>query len=116
MNHPSFQQLEGEQLAAVTFVQDYIQLHFDGPCINVYAPIVVEIAGAAIRSGELEFRNALCEQIAKTIQSVFWKETEALRLTFADGSRIVVSLRAGDYPGPEALYAHGFGEAPAVAI
>ena len=28
-------QLRGEQLSAVTFVQDYLQLWFDGPGFNV---------------------------------------------------------------------------------
>ena len=32
--------IEGEQLSAVTFVQDYVQLHFDGPTITAMSSTV----------------------------------------------------------------------------
>ena len=37
----SLQMLIGEQLSAVTFVQDYLQLHFDGPRLTVFSHAVV---------------------------------------------------------------------------
>ncbi len=109
-----FKQLEGEQLGAVTFVQDYLQLHFDGPAINVYMPISVQAGGATVRSGDIQFRNVLCGQIAKIVRSVSFQKAEALTLTFNDDSRIAISLRAEDYSGPEAIYAHGFRDAPMI--
>ena len=65
-----FKQLEGEQLGAVTFVQDYLQLDFDGRGFSVFMPVSVEAGGATIRSGDPQFRNALCGQIAKLVRSV----------------------------------------------
>lgn len=106
-----FKQLEGEQLGSVTFVQDYIQLHFDGPGINVYMPMSVDAGGIIVRSGDIQFRNALCGQIAKVVQSVSFQDDEAMTITFKDNSRIVISLRAEDYSGPEALEGHGFQDA-----
>jgi hypothetical protein len=32
----SLAHLENRDLSAVTFVRDYIQLHFDGPVLNAY--------------------------------------------------------------------------------
>ena len=43
-----FEELRGEQLSAVTFVQDYLQLWFDGPGINVTNPLTVESAAEKI--------------------------------------------------------------------
>jgi hypothetical protein len=111
-----FKQLQGEQLSSVTFVQDYIQLHFDGPDINVYMPMTVETGETAVRSGDIQFRSALCGQIAKIVQSVSFQESEALTLTFVDGSQIAISLRPDDYSGPEAIYAHGFRDAPMIVV
>jgi hypothetical protein len=109
-----FRQLEGEQLSAVTFVQDYLQLHFDGPCINVYTPMRVEAGTTIVRSGDHQFRHALCEQIAKIVQSVTFQDHEALTITFRDVSRISISLREEDHSGPEAFEAHGFRDAPMI--
>jgi len=41
----SLQMLIGEQLSAVTFVQDYVQLHFDGPRLTVFSHAVVMRGG-----------------------------------------------------------------------
>lgn len=103
-----FKQLEGEQLGSVTFVQDYIQLHFDGQGINVYMPMSVDAGGITVWSGDIQFRNALCGQIAKVVLSISFQEGESMSITFNDNSRIAISLRAADYSGPEALEGHGF--------
>ena len=39
-----FAELHGRQLSAITFVQDYLQLWFDGPGINVTNPLTVRTA------------------------------------------------------------------------
>ncbi len=118
--HPTmsdyFEQLEGEQLSSVTFVMDYIQLHFGGPSINVYMPMSVEAGATTIRSGDNQFRNALCGQIAKIVRSISFRDAEALNITFLDDSRLSISLRHEDYSGPEALEAHDFRDAPIIIV
>lgn len=103
-----FKQLEGEQLSSVEFVQDYLQLRFDGPGINVYNPIVVKSMNAQAKSWDAQFRNLLCAQIAKIVAAVQVQEGSALIIKFEDGSTVTISLRSEDYKGPEALYCHGF--------
>jgi len=103
-----FDELRGEQLSAVTFVQDYLQLWFDGPSINVTNPLEVTSGDKRLVSWEPGFRDLLCEQIAKIVGSVEYREGEALSITFEDGSRLSISLRSEDYDTPEAFYAHGF--------
>src|SRR5882672_7542795 len=90
-----FEQLRGEQLSAVTFVQDYLQLWFDGPGFNVLNPVTVYVEDQSARSWDDQFRNKLCSQIAKTVASVTVHEGTALKITFADGSVIEISLRPG---------------------
>ena len=103
-----FEQLRGEQLSAVTFVQDYLQLWFDGPGINVTNPLTVQTGQASVTSWQPGFRDALCSQIAKIIAAVECRDGEAFIIRFEDGSQLSISLRKQDYTTPEALYAHGF--------
>jgi hypothetical protein len=103
-----FEQLRGEQLSAVTFVQNYLQLWFDGPGINVTNPLTVQTAQALVTSWEPGFRDALCSQIAKIVAAVECRPGDAFVIRFEDGSQLSISLREQDYTTPEALYAHGF--------
>ena len=105
-----FQELCGEQLSSVTFVQDYLQLWFDGPGINVTNPLTVETGAVSVTSWQPGFRDALCGQIAKIVKTVEFIDKEAFVIGFEDGSRLSVSLREKDYTTPEALYAHGFSD------
>jgi len=101
-------QLVGEQLSAVTFVQDYLQLWFDGPGLNITNPLTVSSENGQIVSWEKGFRDLLCGQIAKIVSSVVWTEGVAIEIFFTDESSLSVSLRSDDYCGPEAIYGHGF--------
>ena len=103
-----FAELQGEQLSAVTFVQDYLQLWFDGPGINVTSPLTVEDGEAAVTSWHAGFRDLLCAQIAKRVARVEFRAEQALVVYFTDGARLTVSLRREDCTSPEAFVAHGF--------
>jgi hypothetical protein len=103
-----FDELRGEQLSAVTFVPDYLQLWFDGPGINVTNRLTVESAAGKLTSWEPGFRDLVCAQITKIVATVEQRPEDALAIHFTDGSCISVSLRPEDYTSPEAYYAHGF--------
>jgi hypothetical protein len=103
-----FEQLRGEQLSAVTFVQDYLQLWFDGPGINVTNPLTVQSGRTSVTSWQSGFRDTVCAQITKIVASVEIREGKAFVIRFEDGSELSVSLREQDYTSPEAIYAHGF--------
>jgi hypothetical protein len=102
------EELRGEQLSAVTFVQDYLQLWFDGPGINVTNPLTVRVGQTSITSWQPGFRDTLCAQIAKIVAAVQVRDGEAFIIRFTDDSLISISLRREDYTSPEAIYAHGF--------
>jgi hypothetical protein len=101
-------ELIGEQLSAVTFVQDYIQLWFDGPGINVINPLSVCSGSTTVASGASGFRDALCRQISKTVSGVEFQTSLALVIRFQDSTTLSISLSPNDYNSPEAFYAHGF--------
>ena len=57
----------GEELAAVEFVQDFLQLRFDGPLFTFYAWPHILLSEFSIAFGEPEYRNALCSLIGEKI-------------------------------------------------
>ncbi len=57
----------GQELIAVEFVQDYLQLRFDGPLFTLHAWPHVLLSDFSVAYGEPEYRNALCAQIGQTV-------------------------------------------------
>jgi hypothetical protein len=99
----SLQMIIGEQLSAVTFVQDYVQLHFDGPRLTVFAHPVVIRGDQTFHWGKPGFRDALCNSIAKKVTEARIAYGESIAIAFADGSAIRISLKDEDYVGAEAV-------------
>lgn len=99
----ALQTLMGGQLSSVIFVQDYWQLDFDSDLLTVLTRMRVTGNGWQVDSGEDQFRNRLCDQIAKLVDRVSIGENEHLTITFGDGSAIEIPLRDEDYTGSEAL-------------
>ncbi|MDE3106198.1 MAG: hypothetical protein KGK08_13595 [Acidobacteriota bacterium] len=94
--------LEGLPLTAVAFVQDYLQLQFDGPVLTLYAwPEAFRDEGS-YAYGEPEYRNVLCELIGNDVEAATLVEDEALEIRFVNGSSLRVSLREEERTGPEA--------------
>ena len=96
-------QIVGTEMSAITFVRDYVQMHFDGPKFNVMTPMAVSAPGVASVSGDDQFRNRLCGQIGKMVAEVSIEEGKSLQIAFADGSRISMSLKEVDFVGPEGV-------------
>jgi hypothetical protein len=99
----SLQVIIGAQLSAVTFVQDYIQLHFDGPRLTVFSHPVVIRGDQTFHWGKPGFRDALCSGIAQQVTAARIAYSESICIEFADGSAIKISLKDADYLGAEAV-------------
>ena len=70
-NSAFWDELISSQLSSIEFVQDYLQIRFDGPCINVTNPLTVKADGKEITSWDAGFRDLLCGQITKTVRRAF---------------------------------------------
>lgn len=98
--------MEGQELAAVEFVGDYLRLRFGeegaGPALTLYVWPHVLLEDFSIAFGQPEYRNALCAQIGETVAKATLEELDALTIEFESGTVIALSLREEDVDGPEA--------------
>jgi hypothetical protein len=93
--------LIGQQLNAVEFVLDFLQLRFDGPLLTFYAWPHVLLSDFSVAYGEPEYRNALCAQIGQTVAEAALEEGDRLTIELESGTVIGLSLREEDIDGPE---------------
>ena len=99
----SLQVIVGRQLGSVEFVQDYVQLRFDGPCLTAFTHPTVEVQGRTLQWKDPGYRDELCNRIAtKVCQADVIADDKAV-VRFEDGSEINISLKKADYVGPEAV-------------
>jgi hypothetical protein len=92
----------GEELVAVEFVQDYLQLRFDTPLLTLYAWPHVLLSEFSIAYGEPEYRNALCALIGEKVEEAALEEGNSLTIRFENVTVIALSLREEDLDGSEA--------------
>ena len=98
----SMAEVLGRLLSSVEFVQDYVQLRFDGPYLTAITLPVVTRGSQTLRSEDAGFRDALCAQIGQEVAKVD-VTAKRLQLSFVNGSTVTISLLDDDYQGPEAL-------------
>ena len=94
--------IEGEELIAVEFVQDYLQLRFEGPLLTLYEWPSVLLSEYSLSFGEPEYRNALCAQIGEEVSQALLEDGDSLTLKLENGTVIALSLREEDMSGPDA--------------
>jgi hypothetical protein len=104
VSHRSVDNLVGEQLSAVCFVQDYVELHFDGPVIRALTNPVVEVGGQRFTFPAQGSRDALCSLIGRGVTRVQLQDTVALTVHFEGGGTIAVPLDADSCRGAEAMH------------
>ena len=92
--------IEGQELTAVEFVQDYLRLRFDGPMLTLYAWPHLLFPEFSLGYGEPEYRNALCAQIGEMVAKASLEELDALTVELESGTVIALSLREEDLSGP----------------
>jgi hypothetical protein len=93
--------IESEELKAVEFVEDYLQLRFGEPLLKLYDWPHVLLTDFSVAFGEPEYRNALCSLIGETVEKAMLEEDEALTIEFANGIVFALSLREEDVDSPE---------------
>ena len=73
----------------MTFVRDYLQLHFNPPpLLNADTSVTIRCGGQSATFGEKAFANLLIAQINKVVSAVDLRAEEALEIRFEDGSTV----------------------------
>jgi hypothetical protein len=93
--------IEGAELKAVEFVEDYLQLRLGQPLLRLYDWPHVLLPDFSVAFGEPEYRNALCAQIGETVSTAMLEEDDALTIEFGNGIVFALSLREEDVDSPE---------------
>lgn len=93
--------LRDRRLSSVEFVLTYIQLRFDGPCLNVFAPFEMRVEGRGYKNSAPGYRDALCDRIGRNVQNAFTVPDRALVIEFDDQATLFVPLNPIDHPSPE---------------
>lgn len=83
--------LQGGALSAVCFLNGYLQLHFDGPYLNIYTPPKIILPSCAIRWGSQGFRDVLCELLGEKFLSANEDKGKVLTLVFT-GAALEIPL------------------------
>lgn len=95
-------ELVGHVLSSVEFVEDYVQLRFDGPCLTAYTAPIVTWGSESLSLGQPGYRDALCRQIGCRVERAE-VDDQQVSIVFESGAAVSISLREDDYRGPEAL-------------
>jgi hypothetical protein len=99
----ALQRLQGEQLSSVEFLQDYVQLRFDGPCLSAYNPHHLAQENSTIAWGQPGYCDALCKLIAHRVQKATVAQ-DGISVTFDNDAVWTMSLGDQGQTGPEAFY------------
>jgi hypothetical protein len=102
-DHVELVAIEGQQLSAVTFVQDYVQLHFDGPMITAITRPIVVAGDASFAFDEPGYRDQLCGLIARSVARAYVRAGDCLLIDFKGRASIIVSLKPDAYRAAEAV-------------
>jgi Mn-containing catalase len=87
-----FNSILKEQLSSVEFVQDYVQLHFDGNTLTCYTWPTVILNFKTYNITDNGYRDALCSIITKEVNHVNLIEKVSLRLIFDEQFEINIKL------------------------
>ena len=96
--------LVGEQLSAVSFVQDYVEFHFDGPVLRALRNPLVQTPHGRWQFPWPGSRDALCEPIGRDVLSVRFETGARIQLELEGGYQLTIPLDLASYRGPEAAH------------
>ncbi len=94
--------LEGSQLSSVEFVQDYVQLRFDGPMLTAITQPRVRVMNQWYEWGTQGYRDALCGRIGKLVHQGLIITEHEIKIEFEDESSITISIKPENYRAAEA--------------
>lgn len=85
-------ELKGEELSAVSFVMDFVELCFHGPIIRCLDTFLIVNGNEETIYPEKGSRDALCRLIGKKLKNAYVIDDQTCHLVTDDDTRIVIPL------------------------
>ena len=85
-------QIIGEQLSEVAFVQDYLELRFDGPKLTCYIFPTLLVKDETIILADHRYRNLLSAFITQVVIAADYIEGKKLVIRFVNKDSICLNL------------------------
>jgi hypothetical protein len=103
--------LVGEEINAVCFVMDYVEVHFNGPILRSLTNPVVEFKGERYEFPLPGSRDVLCSLIGSEVGAVELDDFRFIRLRTRAEHGLITPLDQSSRVGPEAVhFVPGVGE------
>ena len=97
--------LVGEQLSSVIFVQDYLQVDFDGNCFTAYVFPTLNIGGKTFSFNQEGYRDALCSLIAKKVNDLDVVDDKYFKIIFdSAGDFLIFNLDPDSTPYEKLIF------------
>lgn len=100
----TIEMLVGEQVNAVCFVMDYVELHFNGPIVRALNPPTLASGITASTYPDRGSRDALCALIGSRLRMVSVKPGAWIDLSFEDDKTLRIPLDEEASVGPEGAH------------
>ncbi|NJL26604.1 MAG: hypothetical protein HC897_01365 [Thermoanaerobaculia bacterium] len=104
MGQTQLRSIVGEPLSGVAFIQDYVELHFDGQILRAFTKPTIMTRGQRYCFPEQGSRDAFCQLIGIMVKEVLVEESLEIRVGFVDGAVVSIPLDIGSRDGPEAAH------------
>lgn len=103
-NELQLQDVIGQPVSSVCFVQDYVELSFDGPILRC-------LVGPTLKGNKLDMtfpengsRDAICSLIGQVVQRLTLDDGVKLEVEFSSGLILTVPLDPKSRNGPESMH------------
>ncbi|WP_331738249.1 hypothetical protein [Embleya sp. NBC_00896] len=106
--------LMGLEVSAVSFVRDYVELHFDGPVLRALSDPVGVYGGREWRFPEPGSLEPMRCYVGETVDGYEWDPDRILALDFGE-HRFVIPLDSDTSGGPESAHMVGVDESGATS-
>lgn len=98
----ALKELVGLSLSSVEFVQDYLQLRFDGPVLTAYIPPTIHIPSARLTRGDPGYADSICGLIGRAVIRTAVADLSVV-IEFDEAFVVRISLKDEDYIAAEAI-------------
>ena len=97
-------EIVGEPMSAVSFVYDYVELHFDGKILRALPPVSVVSERGRFVVPEPGSRDALCELLGRSVINIAVCNEDSIKVEFSDNSLVIIPLSENYRSSPEAAH------------